>query len=61
MLQMEEIERQAKLLFEELGPSAIATAAQRASKLEAQGKDDAAEDWRRIERRLMERRGPSQA
>ena len=60
MMRMEEIERHAKLLFEEMGPEAIATAAQRAAKHEAAGDDEDARDWRRIETRLKERRGPRQ-
>lgn len=61
MLRMEEIEMQAKLLFQELGPSAIATAAQRAAQHEEAGETDTARDWRRIEQRLKERRGPRQS
>ena len=58
-MQMEEIEQHATRLFNEIGPKAIATAAQRAHDAEEKGASDAAANWRRIEARLLEMRGPA--
>lgn len=60
-MQMEEIEQHATRLFNEIGPKAIATAAQRAHDAEEKGASDAAANWRRIEARLLEMRGPRQS
>ena len=51
------VEAHAMRLYEELGPKAIAHAAQRALAAEGEGKADDAHSWRRIEERLKERRG----
>ena len=43
-----------------MGPRAIAVAAGRAQKAEEDGKTEDAETWRKIERALIEMRGPHQ-
>ena len=60
-MRMEDVEAQAIRLWEELGPRAIATAAQRAADAEQSGETDAAHAWRRVEERLKERRGARQS
>jgi len=60
-MRMEEIEQHAAQLFEAIGPKAIATAAQRARDAEGSGAQDDAANWRKIEARLMEMRGPRQS
>lgn len=45
-------------LFDQLGPKAIAVAAQRAQDHDAKGLVAEAADWRRIETALKEMRGP---
>lgn len=59
-MQINDITNYATQLFEEMGPKAIAVAAGRAQKAEEDGKTDDAETWRKIERALMEKRGPHQ-
>jgi hypothetical protein len=59
-MRMEDVEQQAQALFDELGPKAIATAAQRAVRHEEAGEHDEARNWRRIEERLKEKRGAHQ-
>lgn len=51
------VEAHAIRLYEELGPKAIAHAAQRAMEAQEGGKAEDAHSWRRIEERLKERRG----
>jgi hypothetical protein len=59
-MRMEDIEQHAVRLFEAAGPKAIATAAQRAQEAEAKGAAQDADNWRKIEARLLELRGPRQ-
>ena len=47
-------------LYKEMGAQAIAVAAQRARKSEQAGEHDEAETWRKVERTLLEKRGPHQ-
>ena len=58
---MSEVELYSQQLFEELGPKAIAVAAQRAQACEDDGNSTGADTWRRVERALLERRGPHQS
>lgn len=60
-MRMEDIEQHATQLFEAIGPKAIATVAQRAHDAEAKGAVNDAANWRKIEARLMEMRGPRQS
>jgi len=60
-MRMEEIEQHATQLFAAIGPKAIATAAQRAHDAEQTGAVDDAANWRKIEARLLEMRGPRQS
>lgn len=60
-MQAEAVEAHAIRLYEELGPKAIATAAQRALTAENEGRSEDAHSWRRIEERLKERRGAKQS
>lgn len=60
-MRIEEVEAQATRLYEMLGPRAIATAAQRAAQAEKEGDGQTAHDWRLVEERLKERRGPRQS
>ncbi|MDF2233000.1 hypothetical protein P2H44_10580 [Albimonas sp. CAU 1670] len=60
-MRMEDVELQARALFDELGPRAIATAAQRAAQLESEGDREEASNWRRIQQRLTEKRGARQS
>ena len=48
----------ARQLFEAHGLRAVAEAAQKASRLEQDGKAEEAATWRRIEKALMSMRGP---
>lgn len=59
-MQINDINKYSAQLFEELGPKAIAVAAGRAQKAEEEGAKDDAETWRKIERVLIEKRGPHQ-
>lgn len=59
-MRTEEIEDQARLLYDALGPRAIATAAQRAVRCEEIGETEAAHAWRRVQERIKERRGARQ-
>lgn len=59
-MRSEDVETQARQLYDSLGPQAIATAARRASESERSGAAETARTWRRIESRLRERRGPRQ-
>lgn len=60
-MKTQDVEAQALQLYEQLGARAIATAAHRAMEQEHAGNEDGATTWRRIERRLKERRGPRQS
>ncbi len=60
-MRMEDVEIQARSLYEQLGPRAIATAAQRAVRHEEIGEAEEAERWRRIQARLTEKRGTHQS
>lgn len=60
-MRMEDVELQAQALYDQLGPRAIATAAQRAVRYEEAGETDEARNWRRIEERLKEKRGAGQS
>lgn len=60
-MRMEDVELQANALYDELGPRAIATAAQRAVRHEEAGEEEEARNWRRIQERLKEKRGASQS
>ena len=53
-----EIQDYARQLFEARGDKAVADAAQKARALEAEGKKDEAETWRRIEAIVKEMLGP---
>ena len=59
-MQITDITKYSTQLFEEMGPKSIAVAAGRAQKAEEDGKPDDATTWRKIERALMEMRGPHQ-
>ena len=59
-MRMEHVELQAQALYDQLGPRAIATAAQRAAELEKYGDREEAHHWRRIQSRLTEKRGARQ-
>lgn len=60
-MRMEDVEIQARALYEQLGPRAIATAAQRAARHDEMGEAEAAQTWRRIQSRLTEKRGAHQS
>ena len=60
-MDVKNLETYSAQLFEQMGPKAIAHAAQKAVECEAKGQADNAETWRRIERALLERRGPHQS
>lgn len=60
-MRMQDVEFQARHLFEALGPRAIPVAARRALRHREAGEDELARLWRRVEARLIERRGPRQA
>ena len=56
-----DIETYSAQLFEQMGPKAIAHAAQKAVECETNGKAGEAETWRKVEQALLERRGPHQS
>ncbi|MGM0586504.1 MAG: hypothetical protein ACQEUZ_17805 [Pseudomonadota bacterium] len=58
---MQDVKQQARALYDEFGPRAIATAAQRAVRHEEAGERDRAHVWRRIEESLKELRGARQS
>jgi len=60
-MRIEDIEQHATQLYDAIGPRAIATAAQRARQCEQTGATDDAISWRKIETRLLEKRGPRQS
>lgn len=60
-MQSVELRDYARQMLESLGPKAIAEAAQKATKLEQQGKLDEAETWRNIEATLKQMTGPHQS
>ncbi len=60
-MQPSEIRDYARQLFAQMGPKAIAMAAQKATGFEERGETDEAEKWRRIEQALLEQRGPRQS
>lgn len=60
-MRMEDVEIQARALYEQLGPRAIATAAQRAARHDEMGEAEEAQNWRRIQSRLTEKRGAHQS
>jgi hypothetical protein len=51
----------AKQLFDAQGPKAIAEAAQKAERMESEGKDEQAATWRQIEQALKQMQGPRQS
>lgn len=53
-----DVQEQARLLMAAHGEKAIAEAAQKALQLEAEGRDEEARDWRRIESALILMAGP---
>ncbi len=53
-----EIQEQARLLIAAHGQKAIAEAAQNAIRMEREGRDDEARDWRRIEAAVALLAGP---
>jgi len=57
-MQAIDVQEYARQLFDAHGFKAIAEAAQKASAFEAQGDDQQAQTWRRIEAALIEMRGP---
>jgi len=59
-MQITDIQGYARQMYDQSGPEAIAVAAQKASSLEAEGNAEEAETWRKIERALIELRGPHQ-
>ena len=59
-MQTSEIETYARQLFDQMGAKSIAHAAQKATSAAQEGKDDDAQNWRRIEEALMNMRGPHQ-
>ncbi len=54
-----EVQEHARRMWENLGPKAIAHAAQQARAFEQQGKSGEAKDWRRIEDALKLLNGPA--
>ena len=59
-MQIKDIAAYAQQLFEELGPRAIAVAAERAQKCKTEGDNDGAATWRKVEEALLMKRGPHQ-
>lgn len=59
-MQVKDIETYSAQLFDQMGPRAIAHAAQKAVDCEAKGRAGDAETWRKVERSLLEKRGPRQ-
>ena len=59
-MDVKDIETYSAQLFDQMGPKSIAHAAQKAKAYEEKGEADSAETWRRVERALLERRGPHQ-
>ena len=59
-MHLQEITTYSRQLFDQMGPKAIAHAAQKAADFETAGDAAQAETWRSIERVLLERRGPHQ-
>jgi hypothetical protein len=57
-MQALEIQEQARLLFAARGDKAIVEAAQKALQLKAEGREEDARDWRRIEAALVLMAGP---
>ena len=57
-MQALDIQAQARLMMAAHGPKAIAEAAQKALRFEAEGRADEARDWRRIESALVLLAGP---
>ncbi len=57
-MQTVDVQDYARQLLDAHGLKAIAEAAQKASTFEAQGDDQQAQMWRRIEAALIEMRGP---
>jgi hypothetical protein len=53
-----DIQEQARLMMAAHGPKAIAQAAQKAVRLEEDGLEAEAKDWRRIEAALIQLAGP---
>jgi hypothetical protein len=53
-----DVQERARQLREARGDKAIAEAAQKAAELERSGKDDIAAQWRKIEKALVQMRGP---
>ena len=51
----------ARQMLEQLGPGAIAQAAQKAQTCESQGDADEAKEWRHIENAMKMMRGPHQS
>lgn len=59
-MQISDVENYATQLFDQMGPKAIAHAAQKARDCEAEGDETAAGTWRKVEQALLEKRGPHQ-
>lgn len=57
-MQAIDVHELARQLHEARGHRAIVEAAQKATELERLGKDDEAQQWRRIEKSLIQMRGP---
>ncbi|HEY7244749.1 MAG TPA: hypothetical protein VH678_12820 [Xanthobacteraceae bacterium] len=60
-MQAIDVQDYARRLLDAHGFKAIAEAAQKASAYEAQGEDQQAQMWRRIEAALIEMRGPRES
>ena len=59
-MQIKDIADYSQQMFQELGPRAIAVAAERAQQCEADGDKDGAATWRKVEAALLLKRGPHQ-
>ncbi|MEM9063089.1 MAG: hypothetical protein AAGD13_21715 [Pseudomonadota bacterium] len=59
-MQIRDVTVYSRQLFDEYGSKAIAVAAARATEADAAGSADDATTWRKIERTLIELRGPHQ-
>lgn len=53
-----DVQERARQLRDAHGDKAIAEAAQKAAELERSGKEDDAAEWRKIEKALVQMRGP---
>lgn len=57
-MQMKDIVDYARRMYDQAGPKAIAIAATKARECTERGENTRAEDWRKIQRVLLERSGP---